>query len=65
MALKRSVKRLEQICKLCSTFASAFAPRMPVYECLRCLRKRFSQHYHFDNTCRHIHIKKTTRARKQ
>lgn len=24
MALKRSVKRLEQICKLCSTFASAF-----------------------------------------
>lgn len=49
MALKRSVKRLEQICKLCSTFPRVFALMLSFYALLRGSRKRFSKHYHFDN----------------
>lgn len=49
MALKRSVKRLEQICKLGSTFASVFALKMPFYAPRRGLRKRFLKHCHLDN----------------
>lgn len=49
MALKRSVKRLEQICKLRSTFASIFALKMSNYELYRSLRKRFPKRCHLDN----------------
>lgn len=49
MTLKRSVKRLEQICKLRSTFASVFALKMSIYELYRSLGKRFPKHCHLDN----------------
>lgn len=65
MVLKRSVKRLEQICKFGSTFANTIAREMSFNELLRSSVNQIPKHCHFDNPCRHIHIKKTTRARKQ
>lgn len=49
MTLKRSVKRLKQICKLCSTFRGTIAFGMSFHELIRNLVKQFPKYCHFDN----------------